>query len=132
MDNRPGCCFQENGEALVMAGAFQSEFVHGVPKRGIWSNLQVHPMYNSLRDWEKRGLASEIEMHEAAAPGVKHVRMNCTIRWHDWHYELCPAIRGSKPAVAGEDQLSDPWAADERCCIFRSVWWHQFVEACWC
>ena len=37
-----------------------------------------------------------------------------------WHtlYKLCPAIcggdgRGSKPAVAGEDQLSDPWAADE-------------------
>ena len=105
--------FQENGDALVMAGAFQSEFVHGVPKRGIWSNLQLHPMYNSLRDWEKRGLASEIEMHEAAAPGAKHVRMNCTIRWHDTHYTLCPAIRGSKPAVAGEDQLPDPWAVDE-------------------
>ena len=43
-------------------------------------------MHNSLKDWEKRGFASEIEMHEAAAPGAKHVRMNCTIRWHDTHY----------------------------------------------
>ena len=105
--------FQENGDALVMAGAFQSEFVHGVPKRAIWSNLQLQPMYNSLMDWEKRGVASEIEMHEAAAPGASHVRMNCTIRWHDTHFKGCPAIRGSKPAVAGEDQLPDPWAVDE-------------------
>ena len=59
-----------------------------------------------------------------------------------WH-TLCPAIcggdgRGSKPAVAGEDQLSDPWAADETivsrgwCCIFRSVCWYQVVGVVLC
>ena len=105
--------FQEDGDALVMAGAFQSEFVHGVPKRASWRNLQLQSMYNSLMDWEKCGVAREIEMHEAAAPGASHVRLNCTIRWHDTHFEGCPAIRGSKPAVAGEDQLPDPWAVDE-------------------
>eukprot|EP00434_Breviolum_minutum_P001519 symbB.v1.2.001338.t1/scaffold73.1/size366217/2 len=49
----------------------------------------------------------------AAAPGASHVRLNCTIRWHDTHFEGCPAIRRFKPAVAGEDQLSDSWAVDE-------------------
>ena len=77
--------FQEDGDALVMAGAFQSEFVHGVPKRASWRNLQLQSMYNSLMDWETGGVAREIEMHEAAAPGASHVRLNCTIRWHDTH-----------------------------------------------
>ena len=130
--------FQEDGDALVMAGAFQSEFVHGVPKRASWRNLQLQSMYNSLMDWEKGGVAREIEMHEAAAPGASHVRLNCTIRWHDTHFEGCPAIRGSKPAVAGEDQVARSmgcgWTivSSGWCCIFRSVCWYQVVGACWC
>ena len=39
-------------------------------------------MYVALETWEKRGLQEEISVHEGAVAGTKHVRMNCTFRWH--------------------------------------------------
>ena len=83
--------FQADGDALVMAGAFQSEFWHGVPERASWSALQSRSMFNEMQDWEKRGLVDEIERHEKAVDGERHVRKNCTIRWHATHWDNCPS-----------------------------------------
>lgn len=69
--------FQENGDALVLSGEFQSQFWHGVPERSSWSGLRSLPMYNEMQDWEKRGFEFEVQSHEDAVPGDKHVRMNC-------------------------------------------------------
>eukprot|EP00438_Fugacium_kawagutii_P030131 Skav207857 [mRNA] locus=scaffold3511:13879:14532:+ [translate_table: standard] len=82
--------FQESGDAMVMAGEFQAEFLHGVPPRSTWKNLKALPMYTSLRDWEKKGLDREIDLHEMCAPGAQHVRMNCTVRWNRFHWPGCP------------------------------------------
>ena len=82
--------FQENGDALVLSGEFQSQFWHGVPERSSWSGLRSLPMYNDMQDWEKRGFEFEVQSHEDAVPGDKHVRMNCTMRWHTTHWEGCP------------------------------------------
>ena len=71
--------FQEDGDALVMAGEFQ---FHGVPARRAWSHLKNQAMFTGMKEWEKLGLSNEIAMHETAVSGAKHVRMNCTIRWH--------------------------------------------------
>ena len=57
--------FQEDGDALVMSGGFQSEFWHGVPERSSWSVLKSQPMYNEMQDWEKRGFDFEVASHEA-------------------------------------------------------------------
>ena len=52
----------------------------------------------------------EIALHENAAPGVKHVRMNCTVRWHNTHYEGCPVqtadAGGTQPVLTGAVQVS--------------------------
>ena len=85
--------FQEDGDALVMAGEFQWEFVHGVPPRRTWRRLTEEAMFTGAKDWEKLGLAQEIELHENAVPGAKHVRANCTIRWHTKHMGALPGTR---------------------------------------
>ena len=48
--------FQADGDALVMAGDFQSEFWHGVPERASWSVLQSRSMFDEMQVWEQRGL----------------------------------------------------------------------------
>ena len=83
--------FQADGDALVMAGAFQSEFWHGVPERASGSALQSRSMFDEMQDWEKRGLVDEIERHEKAVDGERHVRKNCTIRWRATHWDNCPS-----------------------------------------
>ena len=80
---------------LVMAGDFQKEFWHGVPARSTWKDLQLLPMFTSTHEWEKVGLQHEIALHECAAAGAKHVRMNCTLRWHNTHWDGCP-VRGQE------------------------------------
>ena len=116
--------FQEGGDVLVMAGDFQSEFVHGVPTRSSWSHLRNLPMFTGMNQWEKLGLDKEIELHETAVPGAQHVRMNCTIRWHSTHNPQCPmhvghAAQGSgtQPVFTGAVRTNaecvDPWAVDE-------------------
>ena len=52
--------FQADGDALVMAGEFQSEFWHGVPERASWSALQSRSMFDEMQDWEQRGFVDEI------------------------------------------------------------------------
>ena len=79
--------FQEGGDALVMAGDFQAEFCHGVPARSTWKDLKLLPMFTTVQEWEKVGLQQEIALHEGAAPEAKHVRMNCTLRWHSTHWD---------------------------------------------
>ena len=74
-----------------MAGDFQSEFWHGVPERASWSVLQSRSMFDEMQAWEQRGLVDEIERHEKAVDGERHVRKNCTIRWHATHWENCPS-----------------------------------------
>ena len=83
--------FQADGDALVMAGDFQSEFWHGVPERASWSVLQSRSMFDEMQGWEQRGLVDEIERHEKAVDGERHVRKNCTIRWHATHWDNCPS-----------------------------------------
>ena len=110
--------FQENGDALVMAGEFQREFVHGVPPRHTWGVLKEQAMFTGMKDWEKLGLAREIELHQRAVAGEMHVRANCTIRWHATHLVGCPMrpVQGSghgsrtELVVTGEVQPDDPWA----------------------
>ena len=87
--------FQEGGDALVMAGDFQAEFCHGVPARSTWKDLKSLPMFATMKGWEKVGLQQEIALHEGAAPEAKHVRMNCTLRWHSTHWAGCP-VRGQE------------------------------------
>ena len=107
--------FQEDGDALVMAGDFQSEFVHGVPPRSTWSQLKSLPFFTAMKEWEKCGFDTEISMHESAPPGAQHVRMNCTIRWHTTHIPGCPVrvgqgftgVHGTQPVVTGAVRTSD-------------------------
>ena len=100
--------YQEGGDALVMAGDFQVEFQHGVPPRSTWKNLKLLSMYTSLQEWEKVGLDHEIALHEGAAPGARHVRMNCTVRWHNTHWAGCPVQaqhgHGTQPVSTGAVQ----------------------------
>ena len=117
--------FQQGGDALVMAGEFQAEFWHGVPARSTWKELESLSMFNSMQDWEKAGLRHEIDLHEGAAPGAKHVRMNCTVRWHNTHWSGCPVRvqegHGIQPVLTGAVQTSssslahakDPWLEEE-------------------
>ena len=83
--------FQEDGDALVMAGEFQSEFWHGVPERASWIGLRSRTMYEEMQDWEQCGLDAEVQRHKNAVDGEPHVRMNCTMRWHTTHWENCPS-----------------------------------------
>ena len=83
--------FQEGGDVLIMAGDFQAEFQHGVPPRSEWDMLTLKPMFTAMEAWEKAGVMREMVSREKAPPGVKHVRMNCTVRWHNTHHEGCPA-----------------------------------------
>eukprot|EP00434_Breviolum_minutum_P031713 symbB.v1.2.028046.t1/scaffold2930.1/size66988/3 len=78
-------------QMATMAGDFQSEFWHGVPERASWSVLQSRSMFDEMQVWEQRGLVDEIERHEKAVDGERHVRKNCTIRWHATHWENCPS-----------------------------------------
>ena len=107
--------FQEGGDALVMAGDFQAEFLHGVPARQTWKNLCLLPIYQSMKDWEKVGVQTEIALHEDAVPPAQHVRMNCTIRWHKTHWKHCPMETrhgdGTQPVVTGTVQRSSAEAA---------------------
>ena len=117
--------FQQGGDALVMAGEFQAEFWHGVPARSTWKELESLSMFNSMQDWEKAGLRHEIDLHEGAAPRAKHVRMNCTVRWHNTHWPGCPVRgqegHGTQPVLTGAVQTSssslargkDPWLEEE-------------------
>ena len=117
--------FQQGGDALVMAGEFQAEFWHGVPARSTWKELESLSMFNSMQDWEKAGLRHEIDLHEGAAPGAKHVRMNCTVRWNNRHWSGCPVRvqegHGIQPVLTGAVQTSssslahakDPWLEEE-------------------
>ncbi len=88
--SQPKMLFQEGGDVLIMAGDFQAEFQHGVPARKDWAMLMQQPMFATLAEWEKAGMRHEIALHENAVPGVPHVRMNCTIRWHHTHIYGCP------------------------------------------
>ena len=111
--------FQENGDALVMSGKFQSEFWHGVPERSSWSGLKLLPIYNEMQDWEKRGFDFEVESHAAARSPDQHVRMNCTMRWHTTHWEGCPNhVHWTQPVVTGAvrtlDDLADGQVASGR------------------
>ena len=81
--------FQEDGDALIMAGKFQSEFFHGVPARETWKFLCDGPMFGSMQEWEKQGLRREVELHATCDPAEKHVRYNCTLRWHHTHQAGC-------------------------------------------
>ena len=83
--------FQADGDALVMAGAFQSEFWHGVPERASWSELRSRSMFDEMQLWEQLGLIDEIKRHKKAVDGEQHVRKNCTIRWHATHWDNCPS-----------------------------------------
>ena len=83
--------FQEDGDALVMACEFQSEFWHGVPERASWSVLRSRSMFDEMQVWEQLGLVAEIKRHKKAVDGEQHVRKNCTIRWHATHWENCPS-----------------------------------------
>ena len=106
--------FQENGDAFVMSGKFQSEFWHGVPERSSWSGLKLRPMFNEMQDWEKRGFDFEVESHEAARSSDQHVRMNCTIRWHTTHWEKCPNhVHWTQPVLTGAVRTLDD-RADEQ------------------
>ena len=102
--------FQEGGDALVMAGDFQAEFCHGVPARSTWKDLKSLPMFATMQDWEKVGLQQEIALHEGAEPEAKHVRMNCTVRWHSTHWAGCPVRgqegHGTQPVSTGAVQTS--------------------------
>ena len=83
--------FQADGDALVMAGEFQSEFWHGVPERASWSELRSRSMFDGMQLWEQLGLIDEIKKHKKAVDGEQHVRKNCTIRWHATHWDNCPS-----------------------------------------
>ena len=83
--------FQADGDALVMAGEFQSEFWHGVPERASWSELRSRSMFDEMQLWEQLGLIDEIKRHKKAVDGEQHVRKNCTIRWHATHWDNCPS-----------------------------------------
>ena len=102
--------FQEGGDALVMAGDFQAEFCHGVPARSTWKDLKSLPMFTAMQEWEKVGLQQEIALHEGAEPEAKHVRMNCTVRWHSTHWAGCPVRgqegHGTQPVSTGAVQTS--------------------------
>ena len=105
-----GMLFQEGGDALVMAGDFQAEFCHGVPARSTWKDLKSLPMFATMQEWEKVGLQQEIALHEGAEPEAKHVRMNCTVRWHSTHWAGCPVRgqegHGTQPVSTGAVQTS--------------------------
>ena len=102
--------FQEGGDALVMAGDFQAEFCHGVPARSTWKDLKSLSMFATMKEWEKVGLQQEIALHEGAEPEAKHVRMNCTVRWHNTHWAGCPVRgqegHGTQPVSTGAVQTS--------------------------
>ena len=83
--------FQADGDALVMAGEFQSEFWHGVPEQASWSELRSRSMFDGMQLWEQLGLIDEIKKHKKAVDGEQHVRKNCTIRWHATHWDNCPS-----------------------------------------
>ena len=100
--------FQEDGDALVMAGNFQEEFWHGVPERSRWKDLRTLPLYDAMQAWEKAGFDYEVQLHEMAKDGEKHVRVNCTMRWHATHWEGCPNrhVRGTQPVSTGTVRTS--------------------------
>ena len=75
--------FQADGDALVMAGEFQSEFWHGVPERASWSELRSRSMFDGMQLWEQLGLIDEINKHKKAVDG-EH-------RWHATHWDDCPS-----------------------------------------
>ena len=58
----------------------------GVPPRSDWEMLTRQPMFRPMEGWEKAGMMREIALRENAPPGVKHVRMNCAVRWRNTHY----------------------------------------------
>ena len=142
--------FQEDGDVLIMAGDFQSEFVHGVPPRSSWSQLKNLPMFTGMKEWEKVGLDREIHMHETAVPGAQHVRMNCTIRWHDTHtHTWMPDACWSRDHRCQRDStglywscpdvwwlwwpLGRAWTVADECfwCIYRQVCWYQDAGHDW-
>ena len=84
--------FQEDGDALVMAGDFQKEFCHGVPARGSCQVLKDGPMYTGMKLWGKEAMTKEIDMHGMASQGAPHARMNGTIT----HFDPCPVNKRSK------------------------------------
>lgn len=100
--------FQEDGDALVMAGNFQEEFWHGVPERSRWNELRTLPLYDAMQAWEKAGFDYEVQLHEMAKKGEKHVRVNCTMRWHATHWEGCPNshVSGTQPDCTGTVRTS--------------------------
>eukprot|EP00435_Cladocopium_sp_Y103_P036203 s1794_g9.t1 len=106
--------FQEDGDALIKAGKFQSEFLHGVPARETWKFLCDGPMFGSMQEWEKQGQRREVELHATCDPAEKHVRYNCTLRWHHTHHAGCAEYKAeplptgfvSPPVLAGSDLVS--------------------------
>eukprot|EP00435_Cladocopium_sp_Y103_P076065 s23_g75.t1 len=104
--------FQEHGDVLIMAGKFQTEFLHGVPERERWRSLCDGPIFSGMQAWEQQGMREEVELHRPCQGTGRHLRYNCTLRWHDTHWVGCPehkpepvieyaAASGSLPVVAG-------------------------------
>ena len=106
--------YQSDGDALLMAGQFQSEFLHGVPARRTWSELRSSSMYAGMQTWEKTGMSREIEMHQGAVTDDPHVRMNCTIRWHSSHFPGCPQAFADPSVLARPGELSTPAAGSRQ------------------
>lgn len=87
--------FQEEGDVLIMAGDFQTEFQHAVPPRKSWQELRGLEFPGGLQEWEQAGLETELRLHnqdEEDENYKPHVRLNCTVRWHHKHLKdrNCP------------------------------------------
>ena len=44
-------------------------------------------------------------MHNKVIAGEQHVRMNCTVRWHDPHWEKCPRHNKGVEGVCGTQSV---------------------------
>eukprot|EP00435_Cladocopium_sp_Y103_P066185 s847_g28.t1 len=98
--------FQEDGDVLIMAGNFQTEFLDGVPQREMWQDLCDGPMFVGMQDWEKRGMRDEVQLHRSCQGTGKHLRYNCTLRSAPAAAVTlsAAAASGSLPVVAGSDR----------------------------
>ena len=87
--------YQFPGDAIIMSGAFNLMFWHGVPAVDTWKGL--FSRQNIVRNLPR----NEFDEANKIIDGAEmNVRFNVTIRWHESHYADCPYLCGTAARIA--------------------------------
>lgn len=122
--NRPekkqtGLYYQFFGDALIMPGAFNLTFLHGVPAVDSWEAL--FQTQNIVRNLQQH----EFDEANKVIHGDENEIYNVTIRWHESHHPTCPylcvlAAQLVVPQAAARTMRVD-WDTPDAPCLLGSA-----------